>query len=147
MKFFFISDKLFPDSYTSEGHTLYPRIPIDRSYNEDDETERICVAPSIFGCLTAIPNVSIKEKLHVYELWSSDFYQPGKDQVSDAELTGEVWIMKPVRIFYKCSILIQKNHIVSVYQNFYDTANSCYPEFDSFVIPSFRYVNAESDDE
>lgn len=33
---------------------LIPRIPDDTSINEDVETNRICLAPSIFQCLRAL---------------------------------------------------------------------------------------------
>lgn len=85
-----------------------PRIPIKdaRLPGEDDETPRICVAPSILCCLKGMPSADtiidnlLKAKLpviiHAYYL-SSDSIMSNAEilrKVPDAYLTHESWILK-----------------------------------------------------
>lgn len=74
---------------------------------EDLEIKRICVAPTILGCLRALelPGSDYKTKyddgetkqLFCYfaDVDVGDLYQPTINQVPDACLTGELWILKP----------------------------------------------------
>ena len=74
---------------------------------EDWKTPRICVAPSIDGCVSAIVDsildpYGMKFWVHVpinlIDLFNNhDVYCPSVRQVPDAEATGEHWLKAPTR--------------------------------------------------
>lgn len=96
-----------------------PRVPSrdNRLYNEDYKTPRICVSSSIQGTLSAAPwgGGNLIERIHIvdetkliriYEfdtnmLEPSDIIGPEylykTDSVRDAVITGEHWILKPIK--------------------------------------------------
>ena len=84
---------------------LVPRIPtnswfIDNGY-EDNKTPRICVAKSMDNCLTAIGDDSKDMVLNVYALEKVEeeliIKKPSKEEVPDAEVTNELWILNKAR--------------------------------------------------
>ena len=88
-----------------ESLQLFPRVPenIAEGY-EDDRTNRICVCPTIPGCIMSTGLISQlaadnKEKAVVY-VYSAEvpfiyLKQPSVDEVPDAWSTGELWVMVP----------------------------------------------------
>jgi hypothetical protein len=68
----------------------------DRGFNRggyEPEGERICVAPSIEQCITAIP-YTLTNKLTIYRTKSPVKANPPKD-VFDSKITQEGWLLKP----------------------------------------------------
>lgn len=103
---------------THSGH-FEPRIPDNRHKEaEDISTPRICVAPTIEDCLTAIPNGGgLFDELCIYMRYyflifkidteklgidqssiisSQELFE--KDLVRDAEMTNECWITVPFTV-------------------------------------------------
>lgn len=95
-KLYFISDK------DINGAILKPRVPknflTDNGY-EDNETKRVCFAPSINQCLMAMSSNLKDKKFYVY-VPDGDYeiYKPTVKEVPNVKITGEVWIKEPVRI-------------------------------------------------
>lgn len=97
-------------SYYSPQHPIYPRIPATRMLCEDSMTPRICVAPTIEDCFTAMGADRFlrcmschlpfdeKECLEVYPIlllsfspWE-DYHAPSETEVPDAVVTNEHWL-------------------------------------------------------
>lgn len=99
------------------GMLLTPHVPPTRLPNEEATTPRLCVAPCVEQCLTAIgplgalarclganPEAAEYENKHeaypviVFEIPdSTPVYHPTKEEVPDVEKTGEAWICEPIR--------------------------------------------------
>jgi len=95
------SHKLFHISARDLGTTttLKPRIP--QYPNEDKQTPRVCLSPSIEGCLMgASGQLHPKDNIYyVYELTNSPkIYKPTKEQVYDVGRTGEVWALEDAEL-------------------------------------------------
>lgn len=86
---------------------MIPRIP--ESEFEDQETPRICFAPTIQGSLIgAYENKDLtNEMFHVYSITTDDYYIPSLNEVADQNVTGEVWIKYPVKPKYLYDIKIR----------------------------------------
>ncbi|MBQ8998707.1 MAG: hypothetical protein IJ086_08500 [Clostridium sp.] len=100
----------------SEDNYFYPRIPDTIREDENSEINRVCVAKTLEGALTAIPNgagrldtylehssyyfkvfIIDTEKLGINKIMSSEeLYK--SDYVRDAEITGEHWILEPFEV-------------------------------------------------
>ena len=100
-----------------------PRIPSTRLKNEDGNIERICMAESVIGCLTAVNgkdlltgllNLERKAKipalLYLYYIDEEDLNKENylsnceiqnKKLVPDADITKEVWLLKSANMKYK----------------------------------------------
>ena len=89
-----------------------PRIPKSTSCGEDETIPRICVAPSIYDCLRAMPHAAETIKgmqicglpviLHAYYLKSGHIKDTDeiKTYVPDAEFNNEKWIIeRPEKVF------------------------------------------------
>lgn len=98
---------------------IYPRIPNTAGIYEDKTTPRICVAPTIEGCLTGIKLLGRLRRclaanedamsyetlgLEVYPIIILEFdvpesilYKPLKHQVPDVDITNEYWITQPIK--------------------------------------------------
>lgn len=111
---------LSPDSYL-DGQVFKPRVPeyLDRYDPEDknfenDTTPRVCLSPSIEGCLNGImvnmPRVNVmpakstrfyvyipEKPFHEYKHKTNKELIRDKD-IFDASVTQEVWILEPVRM-------------------------------------------------
>ena len=93
---------IFLSENNMHGHTLTPRIPknffTDNGF-EDNKTKRVCFAQSIDKCLLGL-SMNCKGKVFYVHFPVGDYspYYPTKAQVPDVELTGEVWVCKPVKI-------------------------------------------------
>ena len=117
MRFFHISDNSELDEVLIE-----PRVPETIMRHENYWTPRICVSPSINGCLTALQRYKEGDVLCVYECFSKNYYQPTEEEVEDAPLTGEFWIVKPVVFRYFMTIRLTKEVATNLNQlsnNFY----------------------------
>lgn len=94
MRVYFITQK-----FMGEIATLEPRIP-DSAWNEGTD-KRICVSTSILGALSSIgANLGLECNTYIYctDIDPSILFQPN-GIVSDIDMTGELWIMKP-EVFY-----------------------------------------------
>ena len=101
------------------GKTLKPRIPtyltkkgsVSDTYKEDSTIPRVCFSPSIEGCLNAIISAQknlhiVGEKMFVYipEKPISEYKVKTNKEiikeklVFDANATGEIWILEPVKL-------------------------------------------------
>lgn len=91
MKLYHLSSTKLPDNYK-----MTPRIP--KSEFEEQDTPRICFAPTIQGCLIgACEDKDLTNQyFYVYSIDTNNYYQPTQDEVQDVEATGEVWILYPV---------------------------------------------------
>ena len=101
------------DPHISET-VVYPRIPTYRMEGEDQEIPRICVSPSILGCLSAVDQLEVNDVVYIYTCESTDFCQPSGQQVADQHLTGEMWITEAVKIEYYQQITIKEKIIRKV---------------------------------
>lgn len=80
---------------------LTPRVPeCAVGINEDITTARICFAPTIEGCLSALQ--TLDGYFYVYCITDEDktieIYHPASEEVCDQKITGEVWVLKPVKV-------------------------------------------------
>ena len=102
-----------------DGKEIKPQLPsyitdggeLNDNYKEDTETKRLCVSPSIEGCLMAIMNYKklkkhIGDKLYVYtpeKPFSQYKHKTNKEIVKDklvfdANITKEAWILEPCKL-------------------------------------------------
>ena len=113
---------------------LVPRIP--ESDFEDQETPRICFAKDIQGCLIGINEDAdiTGETFNVYSITTADYYEPTEEEVADVAITGEVWVLKPVKpIFeYKIKVTGKKD------------SYTAYLNGDEVEIPVWDYMIVES---
>lgn len=88
---------------------LYPRIPMSAGYNEDKTIPRVCLAPRVEQCITAIgfnigPNRYKPIVILEFDLEDWEVYCPTVEQLPDVEDTGEVWSLchiKPTAVYEK----------------------------------------------
>lgn len=85
-----------------DNKILTPRIPdnfFTQNGYEDNTTKRVCLSTSIDKCLMALSMNLNKKELYIHvPIGSYDIYKPSTKEVPDCDITGEVWIKKPVRI-------------------------------------------------
>lgn len=103
-----------------------PRVPKSRAKLEDGKIKRICVAPTIRQCLTAMPkagesirwiqSIGMPVVIHAYYLEADRVEYDTREYVPDAERTSEFWVLeKPKdwkRIDYEitsCSLVDTKD--------------------------------------
>lgn len=95
---YFLSDK------NLNNQTLQPRIPnnyLTKNGYEDNTIKRICFAPSIENCLTALSsNIDEKEFYVHIPIGDYETYIPTLKEVPDRNITKEIWIEEPVKV--KC---------------------------------------------
>ena len=107
---------------------FYPHIPENMMGNEDKTIPRICVCPTITGCVDSINltfglamneenNRLLNEKWKEYPLYLYEavvkvdhLYQPTLHDVPDVWRTGELWILEPQQ-FVKVSNLVLRKHM------------------------------------
>lgn len=97
------------------GIALAPRLPAHPLIGEENTTPRICVSPSLCGCITALSPYNMFKRClgtdpeaffygnehEAYPILVITFpphtpvYQPSVDEVPDVERTGECWITEP----------------------------------------------------
>lgn len=95
---FFISDK------DMDGEILQPRLPknyFTKNGFEDNKTKRVCFCTSIDKCLMAL-SMNCKNKIYYVHQPIGDYniISPSTKDVPDSKITGEKWILDPVKI--KC---------------------------------------------
>lgn len=87
------------------------------------ETPRICVAPTLAGCLSAIKWMDVwsdeKPPIHVYQAVTDEAPTPCSDAVPDRSVTDEHWYLQPtlfvlVNIIEPDSVLYQKLEFAAV---------------------------------
>lgn len=102
-----------------DGKIINPQLPsyitdggeLDDNYQEDTKTKRLCVSPSIEGCLIAILNYNkirehVGDKFYVYtpeKPFSQYKHKTNKEIVKDklvfdANITKEAWILEPCKL-------------------------------------------------
>lgn len=80
---------------------MHPRIPYS-SFTGEPDIKRICVSPTVFQCICAVPNrFRENNKLYIYRT-KAEAYFPF--DVWDREITEEIWILNST-IFKKCFII------------------------------------------
>lgn len=98
-------DKLYYISIENiSNNTLLPRIP-DNYFTkygyEDNIHKRVCFCKTIEKCLMAL-SINCKDLVfNVYEVDDINNYQifkPNTKEVPDSYLTGELWILTPVKL-------------------------------------------------
>jgi hypothetical protein len=112
----------------SHKGVFVPRVPENADfYDEEDETPRICFAPTLEGCLTSMPvgcfnlKETLKETEYVIKVFRLDprkhSIAPNKivppqelqrmGYVEDAWATGEHWVLQPLRFSKEDACLIR----------------------------------------
>lgn len=117
-----ITSDLEKDNY------FYPRIPNVIREDENCSIDRICVAETLEGALTAIPGGAgrlddyLKESSFYFKVFLIDIEKLGitkminaeelykEDYVRDAEITGEHWILEPFTVPEENIFYIRLNH-------------------------------------
>ncbi len=83
-----------------ESIILRPRIPRDCAPFEDRRIPRICVAPTIRGCLLALQGCYYNTGQWWRYILAEDEQAAEPHRVPDARLTGEMWLLKPARFIH-----------------------------------------------
>jgi len=94
-----------------DGKVLSPRIPdnyFTKNGYEENKTPRVCFAPSIKECLTALSMALNNKELYVFNISKeyidklksnkSLIYKPTTKEVPDCKWTNEIWVKCPVKI-------------------------------------------------
>lgn len=82
---------------------LAPRVPRDQMPFENRTVRRVCVAPSVEGCLKALSGCFYNRGEGTWHHYVTDvppdlLFEP--IAVPDAFLTGEMWLLEPVEFVY-----------------------------------------------
>ena len=104
-KYYFLSDN---DSL--DGKWIYPRIPKRRMRFEDCLYRRICLAPTIYCSLKAVPLMK-NMVFNVYEAeitLKNKIVKPEDKEVLDAKYTNEHWCLNKVFLHKKGQIRIMQ---------------------------------------
>lgn len=119
------------EEFKGDSYSLSPRVPTNIQNGEDSITPRICVCPTVFGCLDAsqmcIP-LSKKVSFEDIYLYSAELdtekdsiYQPNENEVPDAFKTGELWVLNDVEFklekIYKVRLFIAGINIYYIYSS------------------------------
>ena len=99
------NNKVYHLSQTNlDGKTIQSTVPsnyMTKNGYEDGKTKRVCFATSIDGCLRGLSLKCEGMKLFVHVPDGNyNIYKPSNKEVPDANITGEVWIKKAVKM--KC---------------------------------------------
>lgn len=100
-EYFFLSEDC-----TLDGGFLEPRVPENRMTKngyEDNETPRVCFAPTVNQALMALSHRLGDKLLYVYraiDVENAKIYHPTKSQVPDVDITNEVWFLNRTKIEY-----------------------------------------------
>ena len=93
--------KLYHISPNPDLKEMFPRVPDSRLSYENAATKRVCFAPSIANCISAIPPKRAHGIMYVYIPVITDDttgYRPSKTQVSDIDKTNEIWLCTDVKL-------------------------------------------------
>lgn len=94
----------FLSRISMDDEIIKPRIPdnfMTKHGYEDNKTPRVCFAPSIDQCLMALSQKCKGFELYVHvpeDINKKYVKYPTKKEVPDVDITGEVWITKPVTL-------------------------------------------------
>ena len=94
------------DQDNFDGKILQPKVPDNyytRNGYEDNSTPRVCFAPDIKHCLRAMSCNCTGMEFYVHVPLSfydakSHLKRPLSKEVPDADITGEIWITRPVKL-------------------------------------------------
>lgn len=110
MRFYFVAKEPF------HNEILHPRVPETIAREENYWTERICVSPSINGCLSATGGrYKEGDELYVHTCETDEFYQPTLEEVPDCIYTGEFWIQHPIKMTFHSWIKVTNIYPLSVH--------------------------------
>lgn len=105
-----------------DGVTLTPRIP-DNFYTlkgyEDNKIKRVCFAERVDKCLSALSRAVEGREFNVYipesPAWKFWAFRPSAKQVPDVDLTGELWVLRPIKVRLFGRIVVTGYHKISSY--------------------------------
>lgn len=106
--------------YLGKKIVLMPKVPSTVMADEDNETARVCFAPSIEQCLLGIRGTKSIDKTYTgqygYFLYSTEeTLEPAGTRVPDFYRTNEHWSLKPVKVkFVGVVYFDKKTNILSV---------------------------------
>ena len=94
------------NKFLGEVTVMKSRVPKITAFGEDEHLPRICVAPSIIGCIYALPEFPPPDREITKMQWwlyradldgddLLDVYHPDSAELPDAWETGEFWLLKP----------------------------------------------------
>ena len=96
--------------------TLTPRIPHNKFTEngyEEGKTARVCFAPTIDGAMMALTGDKTNKRYYVHtpvnEINPKYISHPTKHDVPDSHLTGEIWVLTPVKL--KCIGIIETSYV------------------------------------
>lgn len=97
-----------------DGKILYPKVQ-DNEYTEagleDSVTPRVCFCNTIEGCISALGRnipYGIIYNVYVPEDSNLEYVIPSPISVIDALLTGERWILNPVKVIKWANVIIKE---------------------------------------
>lgn len=105
---YFISERNF------DNKTLTPKIPhnyFTQNGYEDCTTRRVCFAPSINKCLMGMSYNCAGKEFFVHKPIKDDIraFKPNRVLVPDSKITGEIWVLSPVKVKCIGTILCTKD--------------------------------------
>ena len=108
-------EKLYCVSEKNDLKVLYPRVPsnfMTQHGAEDSKTKRVCVCPSVKGCLSALSKNLKNTKLFVYSVKNIQdlkIKRPSKEEVPDSGITEETWILDTTFVKLEYMIQVEKS--------------------------------------
>jgi len=139
-----------------EGHTLAPSVPsnfMTKNGCEDSETKRVCFSPTISQCLTAMSENLKGKTLYVYaasktaNAVDTQNTNPGAPRyVPDCHITGEKWVLEPVKVYYVGTIKVEGSYGEGLPYNYGDnkTAELYYWKYSWVGGKNRVYLNPET---
>jgi len=107
------------EAFCRVREVVVPSVPVTTAFEEDVVTERICMSATIEDCISAIGTIGVFRRcvghnedaksyatagievypiiIQTFEVDESDIYVPTKEDVPDVDMTGEVWLLRPMR--------------------------------------------------
>lgn len=71
------------------------------------------MSSSVIGAINSISNNIYGNIVYVYtaDVKVQDIIQPSIEQVPDVFMTGEMWVIKPIKVSYMCNLSVSDKHI------------------------------------
>ena len=108
--YYFVSNQNFNEKI------IIPRVPENIASHEDNISKRICVSKSLLGCIISLWSlITTWDEVYVHQCCSSNVITPLKRKVHDGYLTGEEWILEPVKMKLDTILYIRKRIINDQY--------------------------------
>lgn len=99
---------------------LFPKSYGKNRSDGEIETPRICVSPTIEGCLVALGDLlNINKPIYIYRTKYKVQSSLAKE-INDASITGEKWMLRPT--IFICVGKINKKYLP---ENFFDMSVGC----------------------